>query len=105
MIGLELFTDVKKKDYVKLELGNINSSYIKTMKPSDFKKFMLSGKTAPGFEGTGMHLIDKTPTSIVAGAVKQISNNDHAKAKKIWSNLASVAKEIQSPNEFWALIE
>jgi transcriptional regulator with XRE-family HTH domain len=105
VIGLDFFWDSKKKDYVNLALGNINISYIKSMTPSDLERFMLSGKTKPGFEGSVMHLIDETPTSIVAGAVKQIANSNNAKAKKIWSNLASVAKDIQSPNEFWTIIE
>ena len=65
---------------------------------------MLSGKIQPGLEGQVLHLIDETPISLVAGAVKQIAAKKNIKAKLLWKNLAKVAADIQSPNKFWSSI-
>jgi hypothetical protein len=62
---------------------------------------MLSWKIQSGFEGQVMHLIDETPTSLVAGAVKQLAVKKNINAKLVWKNLAHVATEIKSPNKFW----
>ncbi len=101
IIGTPMFSTGIKMDFVKVTLGNINTSYKKSMSISDLEKFMLSGKIQPGLEGHVMHLIDETPTSLVAGAVKQLSASNNVNAKLIWKNLAHVASEIQSPNKFW----
>ena len=104
IIGTPMFSTGIKMDFVKITLGNINTSYKKSMSISDLEKFMLSGKVQPGLEGQVMHLIDETPTSLVAGAIKQLSANNNVNAKLIWKNLAHVAGEIQSPNKFWNAI-
>ncbi|MDP3744547.1 MAG: helix-turn-helix transcriptional regulator [Methylotenera sp.] len=101
IIGTPMFSTGKKMDFVKLTLSNINTSYKKSMSASDLEKFMLSGKIQPGFEGQVLHLIDETPTSLVAGAVKQLAAKKNINAKLVWKNLAHVAAEIKSPNKFW----
>ena len=104
IIGTPMFSTGKKMDFVKVALSNINTSYKKSMMTSDLEQFFLSGKIEPGFEGQIMHLIDETPTSLVAGAIKQISAKKKVDAKMIWRNLAHVANEIKSPNKFWSAI-
>jgi transcriptional regulator with XRE-family HTH domain len=104
IIGTPMFSTGKKMDFVKVTLGNINTSYKKSMSVSDLEKFMLGGKIELGLEGQVMHLIDETPTSLVAGAVKQISTKKNINAKLIWKHLAHVATEIKSPNKFWNAI-
>ena len=89
-------------DFVKIVVGNINTSYKKTMSVSDLEEFMLSGKIQPGFEGQVMHLIDETPTSMVEGAVEQLAAKNNINAESIWKNLAHVAAEIKSPNKFFS---
>jgi len=101
IIGTPMFSTGKKMDFVKVTLSNINTSYKKSMSAADLEKFMLSGEIQPGFEGQVMHLIDETPTSLVAGAIKQLSAKKHINAKLVWKNLAHVAAEIKSPNKFW----
>lgn len=101
IIGKPMFSIGKKMDFVKITLSNINTSYKKSMSASGLEKLMLSGKIQPGFEGQVMHLIDETPTSLVAGAVKQLAAKKNINAKLIWKNLAHVATEIKSPNKFW----
>jgi len=105
VIDLPIFSSGHQKDYAKIALGNINTSYTHTMDIDALEKVMLTGKIAPGFEAQIVHLIDETPTAIVAGAVKQIANKNHVKPQLIWRNLSSVAREIQSPNQFWSNIE
>jgi transcriptional regulator with XRE-family HTH domain len=100
-VGVPMFSTGKAMDFIKVTLANINTSYKKSMSVSDFEKFMLSGKIQPGLEGQIMHLIDETPTSLVAGAVKQFSAKKSINAKLVWKNLAHVAAEIKSPNKFW----
>lgn len=100
-VGVPMFSAGKAMDFIKVTLANINTSYKKSMSVSDFEKFMLSGKIQPGLEGQVMHLIDETPTSLVAGAVKQLSAKKSINAKLLWKNLAHVATEIKSPNKFW----
>lgn len=51
-----------------------------------------------------MHLIDEMPASLVAGVVEQLSAEKNVDAKQIWKNLAKVAAEILSPNEFWSSV-
>ena len=104
IVGTPMFSTGKKMDFVKLTLSNINTSYKKSMLAPDLEKLMLSGKIQPGFEGQVMHLIDETPTSLIAGAVKQLSAKKNINAKFIWKNLAHVAIEIKSPNQFWSAV-
>lgn len=101
IIGKPMFSTGKKMDFVKLTLGNINTSYKEFMSVADLEKLMLSGKIQPGFEGQIMHLIDETPTSLVAGAVKQLAAKKNINPKSVWKNLAHIASEIKSPNKFW----
>ncbi|WP_036300113.1 helix-turn-helix domain-containing protein [Methylotenera sp. L2L1] len=103
-LGTPMFSTGEKMDFVKITLSNINTSYKNSMSASDLEKFMLSGKIQPGFEGQVMHLIDETPTSLVAGAIKQLSAKRNVNAKSVWKNLAHVATEIKSPNKFWSAI-
>lgn len=105
VIGLPMFSSGRKTDFIKVVLGNLNTSYKKSMSPPVLENLMLSGKIEPGFEGQAMHLIDETPVSLIAGAVKQLAARKNVKAKRIWSNLAAVANEIESPNKFWHAIE
>jgi transcriptional regulator with XRE-family HTH domain len=104
IVGTPMFSTGKKMDFIKITLGNINTSYKKSMSASDLEKLMQSGKIEPGIEGQVMHLIDETPISIVAGAVKQLASKKELNAKLIWKNLAHVATEIKSPNKFWNAI-
>jgi transcriptional regulator with XRE-family HTH domain len=104
IIGTPMFSPGKKMDFIKITLGNINTSYKKAMSASDLEKLMQSGKIEPGIEGQVMHLIDETPISIVAGAIKQLASKKNLNAKLMWKNLAHVATEIKSPNKFWNAI-
>ncbi|MFD0912452.1 helix-turn-helix domain-containing protein [Methylophilus luteus] len=104
IVGTPMFSTGKKMDFIKITLGNINTSYKDSMSASDLEKLMQSGKIEPGIEGQVMHLIDETPISIVAGAVKQLASKKELNAKLIWKNLAHVATEIKSPNKFWNAI-
>jgi len=101
IIGKPLFSSGKKIDFIKVILGNINTSYKKAMTASDLEKFMLDGKIQPGLEGQVLHLIDETPTALVAGAIKQLAAKNNINAKLVWKNLAHIATEIKSPNKFW----
>jgi transcriptional regulator with XRE-family HTH domain len=101
IIGTPMFSAREKMDFVKVILSNINTSYRKSMSVSDLEKFMLSGKIQLGLEGQVMHLLDETPTSLVVGAVKQLSNKYNINTKLVWKNLAHVAAEIKSPKKFW----
>lgn len=101
-VGISLFSMGKKVDFIKMTLGNVNTSYKNAMSASDLEKFMLSGKIQPGLEGQVLHLLDETPTSLVSGAVKQIATKKNIKAKLLWKNLAKVAADIKSPNKFWS---
>lgn len=103
-VGTSLFSIGKKVDSIKMTLGNVNTSYKTAMSVSDLEKFMLSGKIPSGLEGQVLHLIDETPTALVASAVKQIAAKKNIKAKLLWKNLAKVAAEIKSPNKFWNCI-
>lgn len=88
-------------DFLKMTVGNINTSYKKCMTVSDLEEFMLSGKILPGFEGQVMHLIDETITSLLVDAVNQLAAKKNINAEVIWKNLARVAAEIKSPNKFF----
>ena len=103
-IGIKMFSSEEKMDFVKVTLGNINTSYKKSMSVLDLEKFMLSGNIQPGFEGQVLHLIDETPTSLIAGTIKQLAAKKNIKAKPLWKTLAQVAAEIKSPNEFWSTV-
>jgi transcriptional regulator with XRE-family HTH domain len=103
-LGTTLFSTGRKVDSIKMTLGNINTSYKNVMSASELEKFMLSGKIQPGLEGQVLHLIDETPTSLVASAVKQIAMKKNIKAKLVWKNLAKVAADIKSPNKFWSYV-
>jgi transcriptional regulator with XRE-family HTH domain len=100
-VGISLFSKGRKVDFIKMTLGNINTSYKLAMTKSDLEKFLLSGKIKPGLEGQVLHLIDETPTSLVTGTIKQLVANKNVKAKMVWKNLVKVAADIQSPNTFW----
>jgi transcriptional regulator with XRE-family HTH domain len=103
-VGAQMFSTAKKMDFFKMTLSNINTSYKKSMSVSDLEKFMLSGKIQPGIEGQVLHLIDETPTSLIAGAIKQLAAKKNIKAKLVWKNLAQIAAEIKSPNKFWSTV-
>lgn len=95
----------RKMDFIEMTLGNVNTSYRTTMTEADLEKFMLSGKTQPGFEGQVLHLIDETPTSLVVDTVKQIAAKNDIETELIWKNLAKVAADIKSPNKFWSELQ
>jgi transcriptional regulator with XRE-family HTH domain len=103
-VGVPMFSTGKAMDFIKVTLANINTSYKKSMSVSDFEMFMLSGKIQLGLEGQVMHLIDETPTSLIAGAIKQLSAKKRINAKQVWKNMAHVAAEIKSPNKFWSAL-
>lgn len=100
-VGTSLFSRRKKVNAIKMTLGNVNTSYKNTMSASDLEKFMLSGKIAPGLEGQVLHLIDETPTALLAGAIKELATKKNIKPRLLWKNLAKVATDIKSPNTFW----
>lgn len=100
-VGTPIFSTGKKMDFVKITLSHINTSYTKSMSFSDLEKLMMSGKIEPGLEGQVMHLIDETPTSLIAGVIKQLSAKKNINPKLVWKTLAHVATEIKSPNKFW----
>lgn len=103
-VGISLFSMGKNVDFIKMTLGNVNTSYKNTMSESDLENFMLSGTIQPGLEGQVLHLIDETPTSLVSSTVKQIAARKNIKAKLVWKNLAKVAADIKSPNKFWSYV-
>lgn len=100
-IGLPLFSRGKPMDCMKLILSNINTSYAKAMTVADLEKFVLHGEVLQGFEGQILHLLDETPTALISGSIKQIAEKKKIPPKKLWKNLAQLAKKIQSPNQFW----
>ena len=67
IIGTPMFSTGMKMDFIKVKLGNINTSYKNTMSIPELEKFMLSGKIQLGLQGQVRHLIDETPTFLVAG--------------------------------------
>lgn len=101
-VGMPLFSSGKKMDLFKMALSHINTSYEKPMTAAALEKLMLSGQIPPGLEGQVLHLIDETPTSLVAGAVKQLATKKHIQPKQVWKNLAHIAAQIQTPNKFWS---
>lgn len=103
-VGIPLFSSGRKMDFFKMTLSNVNTSYKKSMSISDLEQLMLSGRIPAGLEGQVMHLIDETPTSLVAGAIKQLAMKKNMDAKQLWKNLANVATAIQTPNKFWSSI-
>jgi transcriptional regulator with XRE-family HTH domain len=103
-LGISLFSMGHKVDFIKMTLGNVNTSYKNTMSASDLEKLMLSGKIQPGLEGQVMHLLDETPTSLLTSTVKQIALKQNIPAKLIWKNLTQIASDIQSPNKFWSYL-
>ena len=103
-VGVPMFSTGKKMNCLKMTLGNINTSYKKSMTDSDLEKFILSGELLQGFEGQILHLLDETPTPLISGAIMQISQKNQVPPKKLWKNLAQVAKQFQSPNKFWSAV-
>ena len=89
-------------NFIKMTLGNVNTSYKNAMSETDLEEFMLSGVVPQGLEGQVLHLIDETPISLVTSTVKQVAAKKKVTPKLIWKNLAKVAAEIKSPNPFWS---
>lgn len=104
VVGMPIFSTGKKMDFIQMTLGHVNTSYKNQMSTDDLMAFMLTGKIKPGFEGQVVQLIDEAPTSLVSGAVKQLTAEKQINPKEVWKNLAHVASEIQSPNKFWTAI-
>lgn len=63
---------------------------------------MLCGMIPSGLEGQVFHLIEETPSTLLVSAVKQVAATKNIKAKLLWKNLAKVATDIQSTNQFWS---
>lgn len=105
VIGLPIFREGDDKNFSKIALGNINTSYKDVMSLKSFEKLMITGEVESGFEAQVIHLLDETPVSIIAGAVKQISKRNKSNPKVIWKNLSCLAKSLKSPNEFWSQFE
>jgi transcriptional regulator with XRE-family HTH domain len=103
-VGITLFSMGRKTDFFKMTLSNVNTSYKKSMSVSDLEQLMLSGSIPSGLEGQVMHLIDETPSPLIAGAIKQLAMKKNMDAKRLWKNLANIATEIQTPNKFWSSI-
>lgn len=104
IVGKPIFSTKGKMDFIQMTLGHINTSYQSTMSINDLESLMIDGKLLPGFEGQIFHLIEEAPTSLVSGAIKQISAKKNVNAKLLWKNLSKIAKEIHSPKKFWAAV-
>ena len=105
-VGAPLFSlEGGSMDFIKINLGNVNTSYKTTMTRPYLEEFMRTGVVQPGFEGQILHFIDETPISMITGAVRQFADTNHVKAKLVWKTLSRVAKEIKSPNKFWSCLE
>ena len=104
IVGKPLFSTGGKMDFLQMILGHINTSYKTTMTVDDLEIVMLNGKLLSGFEGQIFHLLEEAPTSLVSGAIKQLAIRKNVSAKLLWKNLALIAKQINSPKEFWAAI-
>ncbi len=104
IVGKPIFSTGQSMDFVQMLLGNINTSYKKTMSKSQLETVMLKGEVADGFEGQVFHLIEEAYAALIAGAVKQLATEKGANPKKIWKNLAKLAQTIESPKQFWAAI-
>jgi len=101
-VGISLFASGKKVNFIKMTIGNVNTSYKNVMSEAALEKFMLSGLIPAGLEGQVLHLIDETPVSLVTSTVKQVAAKKKVTPKQVWKNLAKVAAEIKSPNPFWS---
>ena len=104
IVGKPIFSNGRSMDFVSMLLGNINTSYKKTMTKPQLEKVMLKGEALPGFEGQVFHLIEEASPALITGAVKQLASEKVASPKQIWKNLAKLAQEIESPKPFWIAI-
>lgn len=104
IVGKPIFSSGKSMDFVKMTLGNINTSYKTPMTAVTLEYFLISGKIPSGFEGQVLHLLDEIPIALISGAIKQLATKKNINPKLIWKNLANVAAEIKSTNNFWNAI-
>lgn len=104
IVGKPIFSSGQSMDFIQMLLGNINTSYKKTMTKIQLEALMLKGEVSPGFEGQVFHLIEEASPVLIAGAVKHLASEKMTSPKGIWKNLAKLAQEIESPKQFWIAI-
>ncbi len=100
-IGLPMFARNNAPDFVQQVLAHINTSYRQPMDVAALQTLLLTGQLPNGFEGQVLHLLDETPTPLLAGLVRQLAHQHTTPPKRLWKNLAQAARQIHSPNPFW----
>lgn len=104
IVGKPIFSTGKTMDFVQMLLGSVNTSYKKSMTKSQLEAVMLKGEVQTGYEGQLFHLIEEASITLLTGAVKQLAMQKQTNPKQIWKNLAKLASMMQSPKQFWHVL-
>lgn len=107
VLGLDVIgpsTQVRqKKRGLWMAAKNASVSYTSELGPEMLGKVLTSGEVPPPYIPHLTHLLDETPVSTVVMAVEEAASAAHMSPKKVWHNVAKLAKSLSAHRQdLWA---
>ncbi|WP_173942142.1 helix-turn-helix domain-containing protein [Polynucleobacter antarcticus] len=103
ILNLSLEAKVRGTTLNALELASRTASvsYKTKILKSDLEKVLVTGKLSKKVLPHIATLLDEAPLALLVAAVEQAALRSHITAKKIWSNIDLLARELHLPRQVW----
>lgn len=93
----------KKKRGLWMAAKSASVSYTSELEPETLGKVLASGEVPQPYIPHLAHLLDETPVSTVVMAVEEAASAAHVSPKKVWHNVAKLAKSLSAHRQdLWA---
>jgi transcriptional regulator with XRE-family HTH domain len=86
----------RKKRGLWMAAKNASVSYTRELEPQTLGEALASGKVPPLFIPHVAHLLDEAPVPMVVMAVEEAASAAHVSPRKVWRNVAKLAKSLSA---------
>lgn len=76
-------------------------SYRESLPPETLRQTLVSGAVERRYMAQLAHLADELPTPLLLRVVREVAALEQVPSKRIWKNMAAIARELKSPHERW----
>jgi transcriptional regulator with XRE-family HTH domain len=92
----------RKKNGLRMAARNANVSYARELPPDVLARMLVSGDVPAPYATHLTHLLDEAPLSMVVMAVEEAAAEAHIPPRKVWRNVARLAKSLSvHRKEMW----
>ena len=93
----------RKKHGLRMAARNANVSYARELRPDVLARMLVSGDVPAPYAPHLTHLLDEAPLSMVVMAVEEAAADAHVPPRKVWRNVAQLAKSLSAHRrDVWA---